>query len=240
MVFSKLMVCGRVGISTAEKRLAMRLTLIGILMLAAGCASKQQPPSFDTPPATTPDGLERYDSPVFDLVYVRPGLDLSNYDLIQMRPIGIGYKRDPAKGRILLRPSGNFDLTQAQRTQVSRALARAFTDAMTADGRFRQITDPVSSALRIQLALARLEVNIPEAGADTDEIVTADKAGEMTLVVDISDALSGESLVRGRDTYVVAGDGQSRAELNLEINSVFESWSSEIRQGLDQLSPGRQ
>lgn len=217
----------------------MRLTIVGLLLLLTGCAGTPQPPSYETPPDVTPDGLERFDSPVFELVYVKPGLDLSQYKLIQVRPIGLGYKRDPAKGRMLLRPASNFELTPAQRTQVSRAFARAFTEAMTGDKRYRQVTEPTAGAMQVQLALARLEVNIPEAGADTTETVTVSKAGEMTLVVEVSDSISGEPLIRGRDTYVVAGGGHTRSELNLEINSVFTRWAQDIRSGFDLLSPGR-
>ncbi|MEM7708538.1 MAG: DUF3313 family protein [Pseudomonadota bacterium] len=217
----------------------MRLTLALLVLLLSGCAGSSKPPTFDTPPDVTPDGLQRFDSPVFELVYVKPDLDLSSYNLIQIRPIGLGYKRDPAKGPMLLRPARNFELNPSQRTQVSRAFARAFTEAMTGDQRYRQVIDPEAGAMQVKLALARLEVNIPEAGADTTEKVTVDKAGEMTLVVEVSDSISGEPLVRGRDTYVVSGDGQSRADLNLEISAVFTQWAIDIRNGFDQLSPGR-
>lgn len=216
----------------------MRPLLLLPLLLAA-CASAPPPPSYSTPPDSTPDGLERFDSPVFELVYVRPDLDLSDYTLIQIRPIGLGYKNNPSKGPMLLRPGRNFELNQAQRTQVSRAFASAFSEAMTGDGRYRLVTEPTVGAVRVQLALARLEVNIPEAGSDTDEIITVDKAGEMTLVVEVSDALSGEPLVRGRDTYVIAGGGQARSDLNLEMSTVFARWSRQMRDGFDQLSPGR-
>ncbi|MEM1090708.1 MAG: DUF3313 family protein [Pseudomonadota bacterium] len=215
------------------------MTLVLAVILLGGCAGSSKPPTFDTPPDVTPDGLQRFDSPVFELVYVKPDLDLSSYNLIQIRPIGLGYKRDPAKGPMLLRPARNFELNPSQRTQVSRAFAWAFTEAMTGDQRYRQVIDPEAGAMQVKLALARLEVNIPEAGADTTETVTVDKAGEMTLVVEVSDSISGEPLVRGRDTYVVSGDGQSRADLNLEINAVFTQWANDIRNGFDQLSPGR-
>ncbi|MEM9532383.1 MAG: DUF3313 family protein [Pseudomonadota bacterium] len=217
----------------------MRLLLIVPFLLLAACAGAPTPPSYSTPPDATPDGLERFESPVFELVYVRPELDLSEFTKIQIRPIGLGYKNNPSKGPMLLRPARNFELNQGQRTQVSRAFASAFTEAMTSDGRYALVTEPTVGAMRVQLALARLEVNIPEAGADTSEIITVDKAGEMTLVVEVSDSLTGEPLVRGRDTYVIAGGGQARSDLNLEISEVFARWSQQMRNGFNLLSPGR-
>jgi hypothetical protein len=217
------------------------LTLILALQLAA-CATTRQPapPNFSEPPAATPDGLIRFDSPVFELVYIKPGLDLSRYELIRIRPIGLGYKEEPSKGILLARPAENFELTQAQRSRVSQAFARAFTQAMTADGRYRLVTSRLDGAMQIQLALARLEVNIPESRGDEEEVLTVDKVGELTLVVEITDAVTGEPLVRGRDNYVIAGGAETRSQITMEITDLFTRWSQDIRAGLDRFSPGRE
>ncbi|MEM9303419.1 MAG: DUF3313 family protein [Pseudomonadota bacterium] len=209
------------------------------LLLVACAGAPEAPPTFDEPPDVTPDGLVRVDSPVFELVYAKPGVDLSGYDLIRIRPIGLGYKEEPSKGRLLVQPSGNFELTQAQRSRVSQAFAKAFSDAMTSDGRYKLVTSRIDRAMQIQLALARLEVNIPEPRRGSDEVVMVDKVGELTLVVEISDALSGEPLVRGRDTYVIAGGTETREQITMEITDLFTRWSQDIRRGVDSVSTGR-
>ncbi len=217
------------------------IALLLAFLLAACALPGGDVPSYDEPPASTPDGLERFESPVFELVYVKPGLDLSGSDRIRIRPIGIGYKAEPNKGRLLRQVSGNFELTPEQRTIASRAFARAFSQAMTREDRFRLVTGVEVGAIQVQIALARLELNIPPATPGKDDVLMVDKVGEMTLVVDVSDASTGEPLIRGRDTYVFENPTGSelRSEALIELEELFVRWSGQIRAGFDNLSPGR-
>lgn len=205
------------------------LTFALIPLLVAGCASQQPVPNYDTPPDTTPDGLVKTDNTFFDLVYVRPETDLRRFTRLQIRPIAVTYgKQDP-----------KFRLSEAQQRRVSEAFSRAFARAMTADGRFTLTDAPGPGVLRFNIALAQLSVMAERVSESEEAHLHLDEAGTITLVAEAVDSTTGNTLVRGRDTRVLAGDtheDNDEKHLELEVGDVFRAWARELRAGIDQLS----
>lgn len=205
------------------------LTFALIAALLAGCTAKQAVPDYETPPDTTPDGLVKTDNEFFDLVYIRPETDLKRFTKLQIRPIAVTYgKQDP-----------DFRLNENQQRRVSDAFARAFSRAMTEDGRFTLTDAPGPGVLRFNIALAELTVSAQRVGDSDQAHLHLEQAGRITLVAEAVDSVSGHALVRGRDTRVLEGDKRTstaQQHLALEVGDVFRAWADELRSGIDQLS----
>ena len=217
-----------------------------LVLVACGGAPAERPaavPSYEVPPDVTPDGLAKVPDSVFDLAYVRPGLDFSRYKRIQIKPIRIAYKQDPNPARSNSSSTGNFELTDKERSNISRMFAEEFAAAMLAEGRYVLADRPGYDTVLLQVALAQMEVNVPTAQQRNDPVFYIDKAAEITLVLELSDSSSGKPLARGRDTRSVTPEsGTFRSsqpeELRFEARQVFAQWSTMLRGGFDRLSGG--
>ena len=219
------------------------LTCLLVLMACASTPAKQPAPvpSYDNPPDVTPDGLVRVADSVFDLAYVKPGLDFSRYKRIQIKPIQIAYKEPPRPARSNASQRNNLELTDQQRSNVSRMFAEEFAKAMIKDGRYVLADRPDYDTVLLRVALAQLEINIPTVPQRHDPMFYIDKAAEVTLVLELRDSGSGQPLARGRDTRsITPPSGSFRSsepeELRYEARRVFAEWSTLLRNGFDRLS----
>lgn len=226
---------------------ALPLLLVLLLALALAACASTAPPAreeapmllADGPPDVTPDGLVRVEGAPFELVYRRPGVDFSRYRRIQVRPISIAYAETPDLTRIVQKRDRNYRLNDEQRSRVSQAFAESLTRAMTHDGHWQLTTSPGLDTLMLRVQLANLAVYVPSGASVLDRgTLTLDEAASVTLVVELRDSMTGEPLVRGRDSgsaVLPSGrfDPQDREELRQSIVAGFDRWTALIRERLD-------
>jgi hypothetical protein len=183
----------------------------------------------------TPDGLVRVANARADLAFVKPGADLRGYSKILLDPVSIAYKRPPRGTR--QDRSGEFGLSDEQMAQMKRYFQEAFEEELRASRVYALASEAADEVLRVRGHIVDLVVTVPPQPTGREEVFVA-SAGEMTLVLELSDSLSGEVLARvadRREARAAGGDVyQSTPVTNWSaVRRMFRHWASLLRERLD-------
>lgn len=173
------------------------LTLAGLWLLS-GCQTTQTNP-IDA--ASTHDGLVRVEVKGVDAVYNKPQANLAGYDKILLRPVEVSFSRSwkPEQDSAL------YTMNRPDREKIKKDLADAFHDVfkqvLDEKGGYQLVTEPAKDVLELRAAIINLYINAPDVSMQTAARVRTftTNAGEMTLVAELHDSLTGELLSRAYD-----------------------------------------
>jgi hypothetical protein len=163
-----------------------------------GCAQPPPPEiEIDTGPGAevSADGLYRVTNPVYREAWVKPDADFASYSQVLLDPVEIAYKREPRKTRYRGTES-NFALTAKQMSDLKRYFTQAFEKELAGSSAFELVEVSGPRVLRVQAAIIDLVVKVPTETLPGSQSVFTTSTGEMTLLLELRDALSGEILAR--------------------------------------------
>lgn len=222
------------------KFLLLTMSLLGATALAApsDALAQSKTPTSKRAAATawTEDGLERTRIKGVDVAFVRPGLSLAPYRKVLLRPIDVGFRRDwgrPTAGtRLRVRPA------DAQRIRDKlAALMLEETARELAAGGYQVVAEPADDVLEIKGSIIDLYLAAPDVpGAEATRVYSV-SAGEMTLVADLRDSVSGDTVMRVYDHAEATDTGRihriSQVENNAEARRAAKAWARILRGQLD-------
>lgn len=189
------------------------------------------------------DGLERIDSKTVDALFRRPGADLSVYSKLLMRPLEVQLAKnwDPQSSGSAL-----YRMNEPDRERIRRELAELFakvTESELAKGGYPLVSSPGSDVLELQGAIVNLYITAPDISMDTPartRVYTTD-AGEMTLIMELHDSVTGQLLARAYDRRQDSS-GQWRWTTSVtnsaEARRIISVWASALRKAFDAAHAG--
>jgi len=188
----------------------------------------------------TVDGLHKVVNSAFRDAWVKPSADFGSYSAVVLDPIDISYRRKP-KSTKYSTGSGNFALTDDQMARMKRYFREVFTAELRKSPHYG-VTDSAGPAvLRLAASIKDLRVKVPTELVPGRGRVYVTNVGEMTLLLELRDSLSGEILARVADRREARIGGgfdlrSSSSVSNTEaVKSVFRRWASILRTRLDAL-----
>ncbi len=205
--------------------------LTGLLVVAlTGCATPGEI-QFATGrrAAVSPDGLHAIETwgPRSVRVFVKPGVDLHPYDKVMLEPVivrvGLMSPRTPDRETIAL---------------AKQSFREIFESELGRSEVYELVTEPGPDVLRVTPQLVDLVITTPPGPRSPDERLIISSAGEVTLVLELSDSRTHAVLVRAFDRRSLgnetgsafrdqAGAGLSNARL------IFVQWAQRLRGWLD-------
>jgi hypothetical protein len=222
---------------------ARKVSLTGIFVAVAGCASTP-PPTLQTGPEAevTVEGLVRVDNAVVPVAYRKPDMDLTPYTQFMLDPVEVAYQKDPGNRRRSLGGAGeaNYALTPSQMENLKAAFREAVVEALTEDEGYELTTEPGPDVLRLTAALIDLVVSVPTEQAGRQENF-ARSYGLVSLILEVRDAESGEILARAADRRDPTRDTSmqlarvSPTFVRADVKRLFEHWADLLRERLDAL-----
>jgi hypothetical protein len=191
---------------------------------------------------STSDGLHRVDNWGFDLAFVKPGVDLTRYDSVIIDEVTIAYKEPshPARTNRDGIQSGTYLLSPYAAKWTKRHLRKTLAAELGKSGVFAVAEPPAPNALRVNGYIIDLVIHIPPdwgVGKAASQFLA--NRGEFTLVLDVSDAQSGETLVRVADRTMIYFDGAdahlpaSSATNVMAVRLAFQQAALRLRLHLD-------
>jgi hypothetical protein len=213
--------------SIAAALLALALT---------GCASTQRGP-------TEWDGLVRQPNTRLDAVFLRPDAEIPSYANIILAPAAVQLARnwDPNRGgRSASRRLDTADVV-AIKDGLATLVDDIFREELTAGG-YQIVTEPGPDTLLVVPAIIDLYVTAPDAMSPGRSRTYTANSGRMTLVLEVRDSVTGETLARvvdgrsGRTSGVMTVT--NRVTNTADARRIIRIWAQALRSGLDSLYKG--
>lgn len=184
-------------------------------------------------------GLQRAQVPGLGLAYVRPGVSLAGYDRVLLEPVDVAFRRDWHPYRtgswIPLGP----DEREALRSEVARSVQQAFANGLPQRG-LAAAGEAAPGVLRLKLRVVDLYLNNPSIPTAGRSRVLAVSSGEMTLLAELSDARTGEVLLRAGDWQDMRNTGRLLPSNDIrtgwDVDRVAQGWAASLA---DALRPAR-
>lgn len=212
--------------------------LAGAMGGAASQSSTELPSSKRAAAAAwSEDGLQKVSIKGLDVVYVRPGSSLAGYTKVLLKPTQVAFRRDwgrMSSGSL----GGRVRSEDAQRIREKLvAVMGEETLKQLAEGGYAVVDAPGDDVLEIDASIRDLYVTAPDIPRAVNSTVFSVSAGEMTLVAELRDSVSGETLVRVYDHAYARETARPHRITNMEnateARHVAREWARQLRLQLD-------
>lgn len=213
------------------------LPVLAIVFLA-GCASSYVVDA-GLEAEVTYDGLVPVDSAGLENFWAKPDIDYTSYTKILLTPPVFEFRMQgtDAKGRV---GTEKFPLSDADKQSLAATVMEVFREELAGNQYFTLVDEPGPEVMSVEGRILDIVALVPTRGPrdDSGEVYFS-SVGEMTLVVEAHDSLTGEILVRAVERRAAGGayDGihSSRRSGWSEFKPVARHWAGIIRQRLDQI-----
>jgi len=186
------------------------------------------------------DGLVRRPGTRIDSVFVKPDADISGFTSVMLDPVQVSFASnwDPNQG--VRNPARRLNASDVEAIQTG--LATQFRETFSADiarSNFQLVEQAGPDTLRVSAAIVNLYVTAPDTmSAGRSRTYTAN-SGQMTLVLELRDAVTGELLARAVDTQRGRQTGTmsftNSVTNTADARRAISTWSAALTQGLSEL-----
>ena len=214
-----------------------RLILIG---LAFGLAACESTPMMQSGPdaEVTFDGLVAVDGTRMDDVWVKPGAALGAYDKVKLVGYGMTFKpaRDVRTPSQIAR-ADNFPLSDRQKEQLRAIVIEEFLTELRKSENYEIVSEDGPGVLVLEGMLMDVVSKIPpETPSRASYYLT--ELGSATLVLNLSDSVTGEPLARVVDRKTAENfrmEESNSVRNSSEVRRAMSQWAVSMREGLDML-----
>jgi hypothetical protein len=218
------------------------MTLQRFLAAAAALCVATVALAKDSPPQVTDDGLVLQKSKVAKVLYVRPGVDFSEYKRIEILECPVAFRKNWARDHA----SGPGRVSQkdmdAMKKGLSEAFMRIFTEELRDKGGYALATEGGEDVLVLRPAIVDLDVSAPDTMTAGRSYTMSEGSGAMTLYLEVFDSATGQILARAVDRETSRGNGriqwQNRVTNSAEADRILRRWAVALRERLDAVRAG--
>jgi hypothetical protein len=173
-----------------------RPLLFALFALLVGCTTTQSGPDV------TEDGLQRVNVKGIDAVYRKPDANFQGYnELLLRQPIEVTFRKDwkPESQSQL------YSMHPPDREAIKKAVSDNFYDVFKEElekkGSYKFVQEPAANVLEVRAAIVDVYITAPDVSMQTPGRVQTYSAdtGEMTLVMELRDSVTGAVLARAFD-----------------------------------------
>ena len=217
------------------------VVLIFLALSLGGCATPTPTLSDDPNAEITFDGLHELKNSAADIAWAMPGVDLSGFTKIMIQDAGIEFRPGGESGRSSFSRSstGPFEVTEKQKAGFREIVEEVVLDELGKSAKFALVDQPGPDVLLVRVALLDVVSFVPPEQIGRADIYLRD-IGEVTLVLELRDSITGAILVRAIDRDAIGSHDRmnrsSRAANAAEVKRLIRRWMSKLRDRLDTFS----
>jgi hypothetical protein len=165
-----------------------------LLMLATTVGAK------DKLPAVSHDGLHLQPDTTLRVVYLKPGVDLSEYSKIALLDCYVAfkknYKRDHNRDEADMQQWVNDRDMAKIRKELAKEFNKMFTKVLSKEGGHEMVTEGGDGVLILRPAIINLDVTAPDIMTAGMSRNFSASAGQMTLYMELLDGKTGSIIAR--------------------------------------------
>jgi Protein of unknown function (DUF3313) len=215
--------------------------LVACLALAAGCSAPA--PVVDTN-APAWDGMVPVRDSGLKEAWIKPDIDLSRYEQMLLLPVEVQFRavRPAALSAVGRSQDREFPLSPADQQRLVDTVTEVFREELAKSRHLALVTESGPGVLLVRTSLLDIVSKVPPEEPGRSEIYL-DEVGAATLVLELQDAQSGETLARAVDRRAadpVDANGTNVSRVTsvqawTEVRRVARRWASLVTQRIDQL-----
>lgn len=220
----------------SRNHLVLSLAAALVALVTAGCATPQRGP-------TEWDGLVRQPGTRLDAVFLKPDAEIPSYRNIVLAPATVQFARnwDPNRGGRSLSRSLNSGDIIVIKERLATMFDDIFREELTAGG-YQVVSETGPETLLVVPAIVDIYVTAPDtSGPGLTRTYTANP-GRMTLVLELRDGVTGETLARVVDRQSGRNAGMmtvtNQVTNTADARRAMRTWAQALRRGLDSLYKG--
>jgi Protein of unknown function (DUF3313) len=182
-------------------------------------------------------GLQKTTIKGLDVVYARPGASLSDYHKVLLQPIEISFHRDWEKREV---PGSRRRISASDSQRIKDRLANLVREELRKElaGGGYELTDSAGDdVLEVHMAIVNLYVTAPNVAGSGNTDTFALTAGQMSLVAELRDSITGDVIARIFDHAAARESSWARRITSVdnaaEAAAITSSWAKILRQQLD-------
>ena len=218
--------------------------LIACVLIIAGCGSTT--PTIQTGPdaQVSYDGLHLVNDSNLQQVWVDPDINFARYNKIM--PGGSAFqfravKKTPTSTSQRRNLDGEYWIDDASRKQLVDEVNAVFDEELAKSERFAITDTPGPDVLLLTGTLLDVVSLVPPERSGRSEVYLS-RVAEATLVLELADSMSGETLVRAVERRAAERVGQMAMRANSasswgEVKRLARRWAMKLREGLDAIDP---
>jgi hypothetical protein len=214
---------------------------LGAVVLALGAvttglaASKKAPEEWH--------GLKKVSRKGVDLVYLLPEADFKPYTQFMIDPVKVEFNKNwqrDMNDTIDISRKVDADDIKRIREALSKMVQDGFTKELTSNN-YPVVTEPSANTLQLSTAIVNLYVNAPDIPSAGRVRTYTTSTGEMTLVLELRDSVTGHVLARAVDRQEDQNNFNSLQWTNSVTNAAdadlaIRFWAKKLREGMDRVT----
>jgi hypothetical protein len=215
-------------------------SVLGVLALSLLCACQTTSKGLEPlDELANSEGLKRVDNKAVDVLYRRPEASLTSYTKLKIKPIQVQFAKDwdPNKASS---GSALYRMTEIDREKIKTELADAFLEVFKREmekGGYPIVNETGADVLLMDAAIVNLRITAPDPSQLTGNVkVYTTDAGEMTLVMQLHDSVTGELLARAIDRKAATHDfynWTTSVSNTADAKRLIDSWATNLRKAFD-------
>lgn len=216
-------------------RLLKTSLILGSLTLAA-CANT-------APTTPTHDGLVRQAETKFDELYLRPSASLAGYSSYGLEPCEVSFRKNWLRDQNTQRLDLSNRVTQRNVDKIKDSMGeqcnKYLREALEEGAEYPLVDNfqDGEAVLVLRPKIINLDINAPDTDGPGINRSFTTSFGEMTLLLEIADATTGEVLARAVDKRRGPEHGQLRWTNGItnkaESDRILKRWANLLRESLD-------
>ncbi|HEY2678180.1 MAG TPA: DUF3313 family protein [Steroidobacteraceae bacterium] len=210
-----------------------RSAVLAVLLLAASVSSAQKKELVE---ALSYDGLQEIKVKGIDMAYALPGATLSGYKQVMIDPVNVLFAKNWKPQETGSRRDLSTNDVERIRSNVAKLVHDTFIDELKKGG-YTVAAAPGPDVLEVRPGIINLYVTAPDTMSAGRSRTYTTSAGEMTLVAELADSVTGQVIVRVLDRYRARDTGNFRMSSSVdnanEARTAALSWAKILRDGLD-------
>ncbi len=221
---------------------AFRPVLFTILLgttLFTACTSPEPRLDTSSDAQLSYDGLVPVKNSRFQKAWAAPDIDLSRYTKIIVAPPQFEFRavRSTTTGTRRSSSDTEFSISEESRKKLIDIVQEVFDEELKKSRYFEFTDQPGPDVLILQGAMLDIVSNTPPRLTGRGDIYLS-RVGQITLVLELRDSLSGETLVRAVERRAIepAGNyGMRSTPVTTwqEVRRLARRWAVKLREGLD-------
>jgi hypothetical protein len=187
--------------------------------------------------AWTEGGLQRITVKGLDAVYAKPGASFAGYNKVLLRPISVSFHKDWAKS---VSAGAKMQISASDTQRIRDRLAKLVREEVVKelnDGGYKLVDAVDDDVLDVEMDIVNLHVVAPALTTGRKAGTYAVSAGEMTLILQLRDSATGDTIARALDRALASESFRpmriDSVDNEAEARKAASGWAKALRSGLD-------